>query len=395
MKRVFLIKATIIFMKWNWRVSLFRFKLYCIGMLVMMSVISCSFLEKNEDTEITLQWNQSYPEETIEDAIIGLKWSLSFMGSDAGKKSSWSGLDEKENRITLSLDKLYFTDSAVTYLSKLHAQLKQTEEYKKTGAIDLGRYMALTIGSPNHYYKIAAVPQHLEQFKVSYTFDTIYGYVNNSGVSKVHRLISYAQNMSGSRQAYISTEIDSITREPLEFETVEVMPNGLSRFGLYDLDGNLKEAGDAQVTRAGKVAKCMWCHESGIQPMFRIQLEVPGYLTYQGLQDTLTKYGLAIREYQNEHWEDKSLKKRPNHTKMEIAYIAFMEPSLTHLSNEWQLSKNEVKNLLGTLPTHRHEEFDFLGDLYHRAAVDSLAPWKVQKVPNSIREKDGNELELL
>ncbi len=382
-------------MKWNWRQRLFRFKLYTTLLLAIMSVVSCSLFKSDEDTEITLQWNKSYPEETLEDASIGLKWCLSFLGSDAGKKSSWSGLQEEENRFTLKTEKLYFPETAITYLSQLHRQLKQTEEYKKTGAIDMGRYMALTIGSPNHYYKIADVPQHLEQFKVSYVFDTIQGYVNNSGVSRVHRLISYAQNMNGSRQAYISTEIDSITREPLEFETVEVMPNGLSRFGLYDLDGNLKEAGDAQVTRAGKVAKCMWCHESGIQPMFRIQLDIPDYLSYQHLQDTLTRYGLAIRGYQDEHWEDESLKRRPNHTKMEIGYIAFMEPSLTHLSHEWKLPENEVKKRLGTLPTHRHEEFDFLGDLYHRAAVDSLAPWKVQKVPASIREKDGDELELL
>ena len=173
------------------------------------------------------------------------------------------------------------------------------------------------------------------------------------------------------------------------------MSNGLSRFGLYDLEGNLKAVADPQVTRAGKPAKCMWCHENGIQPMFRKQLDIPGYLTYPSLQDTLTHYGLALEKHQKAYWNDPDLQHQPNHTQMELIYIGFMKPSVTRLVEEWGLSEEEVQQRVGHLPTHRYEEFDFLGDLYHRAAIDSLAPWQVQAIPESIREASDYEPRLL
>ena len=212
MKKVLLEKATIIFMKWHYLSSFFRFKRNYITLLILGSFLSCGSLEKDRDTEIVLKWNASYPKETIDDAAIGLKWCLSFLGADGGKEAIWKGITQKGNLFIVQTDSLYFSKDAINHLTKLNAQLKQTEEYQETGAIDLGRYIALTIGSPYHYYKIAAVPDQLETFKANYTFDTIQGYINNSGVSRVHRLISYAKNMSGSQQAYLSTEIDSISK---------------------------------------------------------------------------------------------------------------------------------------------------------------------------------------
>ena len=381
-------------MKWLCNHSLFRFTRNCISFIILLGYLGCS-VPQTDESSIHLKWNASYPDETIDDAIIGLKWCLSFLGATDAMQSTWSGLSHQGNTITLEIDSLGFTSEAQKQLKQLHSALKKTEEYQQNQTIDMGRYMALTIGSSYHYYKIAQVPEDLATFHASYTFNPVNGYINNSGVSKVHRIISYAQKMDESRQAYISAEIDTITGEPLEFETVELMPNGLSRFGLYDINGQLKDAADLKITRAGKAAKCMWCHESGIQPLFRLQPDIPGYLTYEHFQDTLTHYGLELRNYQNTMWKDQSLSKRPNHTKMEITYIAFMEPSLQHISNEWGHSESEVKTVLNGLPTHRHEEFDFLGDLYHRKAVDSLAPWKVLEVPESIREKSGNEVNYL
>ena len=324
-----------------------------------------------------------------------MKWCLSFLGAEDAKENKWFGITKDSLHLYLDVNKIEFSDQAKSHLAKLNGKLKETEEYQKTGAIDLGRYMALTIGSSYHYYKIAEVPKKLEDLKTAYTFDTIQGYINNSGVSKVHRIIDYAQNMALNNQAYISTEIDTLTGKALEFETVEVMPNGLSRFGLYDLEGNLKDVADPEFTKAGKVGKCMWCHETVIQPLFRIQLDIPEYLTYQQFGDTLTKYALELRAYQKANWKDNELLDKRNNTNMELSYISFMEPSLYRLSNEWGISIAEVRKKVVGLPTHRHNEHKFLGELYDRANIDKIAPWSALEVPESIREKSLNELDLL
>jgi len=359
---------------------------YIIVFSVLLFLTSCTHTETIDGDNITLKWNQSYPNETIEDAEIGLKWCLSFLGSHIANDTLWTGFQRKEDRFILNIRQIGFSSMAADYLASLNVQLKKTEEYHSTQAIDLGRYMALTIGTPHHYYKIVDIPETFQNFRERHDFDTTQGYVTNSGVSKVHRIINYGKNMTPQRQVYFSVEIDSITREPIEFETVELMDNGLSRFGIYDLEGHIKVAADKKVTKAGKVAKCMWCHESIVQPLYRIQLDIPGYLTYEHLQDTLTHYSLASKNHQNQIWKDKALLKRPNHTKMEITYIAFMEPSISHLTQEWNMSENEVRSRISHLSSHRHEEFPFLGDLYNRKEIDVIAPWKTFVIPESIRE---------
>jgi hypothetical protein len=354
-------------------------------------LVSCS----KKEFEINLKWNRSYPNDNVEKNITGLKWCLSFLGSNISVDTTLTGLAFNDTLIRIRVDKLGFNREASNYLAQLNAQLKETGEYRQNNAIALGRYMALTIGSPFHYYKIAAVPDQLHDFKSRYSFHDIKGYVNNSGVSFVDRIILFSKKNTGNKQAYLSVETDSLTKQVYEFETVEVMPNGLSRFGVYDLNGKLKLAADPEVTGAGKPAKCMWCHESGIQPIFRKQRDYPGYLSSQNFQDSLTYYNSQLKSYQDALWKDAALKNRKNHTLMELTYIAFMEPSAEHLSAEWGLTVEEVKRKLRHLKTHRHEEFDYLGELYHRKEVDHLAPWKVLEVPGSIREKSDNEKDYL
>jgi hypothetical protein len=53
-----------------------------------------------------------------------------------------------------------------------------------------------------------------------------------------------------------------------------------------------------------------------------------------------------------------------------------------HRSNE---------NMLDPLPIHSYPEFPFLGMLYHRDAVDPLAPYESERVPESAREHSSYE----
>ncbi len=251
----------------------------------------------------------------------------------------------------------------------------------------MGRYVALLIGDSYNYFNIAGVPKHLDEYYRQYELEQLKGYIDNSSISKVDRVIAFSKNNTGKSQLYISSEIDSISKEIYEFETMEITANGLMRFGIYDREGNLKEGANSRITRAGKPAKCIWCHETGVQPIFREQQDHPAYLNAQAFKDSLAYFDKKLRAYQKIIWQNKLIKNKRLHTEMELAYISFMEPSLERISREWQLSRSDVKVKLQGLSTHVHEEFPQLGELYHRKDIDSLAPFQSLSAPVSVREK--------
>lgn len=357
-----------------------------------MIISSCTTVTPTKDPNVIyLKWNKSYEDDALERHKTGLTWALSFLGSNIALDSTLIGITHTKDIIRLDVTKVGFPKKAIPHLQSLNTVIQDSEEYQQKGTIDLGRYIALTIGSPNHYYKIVDVPLRLYDLQTAYTFDTLTAYINNSSISKIDREIQYSIQNESYQRAFISAERDTITGEVQEFETVEVMTNGLSRFALYDTDGNLKPDGDEDVTRAGKPAKCMWCHESGIQQLFRKQIDIENHMSSRDFLDSLKRYNRELRVYQDRVWQDSLLKKRNLHTEMEISYITFMEPSIEQLANEWQVSKRAVRKKVAHLKSHRHHEFGFLGDLYHRRDIDTLAPFQVLEVPEYIREVSTNE----
>ncbi|WP_300007113.1 hypothetical protein [uncultured Dokdonia sp.] len=357
-----------------------------------MIISSCTTVTPTKDPNVIyLKWNKSYEDDALERHKTGLTWALSFLGSNIALDSTLTGITHTKDIIRLDVTKVGFPEKAIPHLQSLNTVIQNSEEYQQKGTIDLGRYIALTIGSPNHYYKIVDVPLRLYDLQTAYTFDTLTAYINNSSISKIDREIQYSIQNESYQRAFISAERDTITGEVQEFETVEVMTNGLSRFALYDIDGNLKPDGDEDVTRAGKPAKCMWCHESGIQQLFRKQIDIENHMSSKDFLDSLKRYNRELRVYQDRVWQDSLLKKRNLHTEMEISYITFMEPSIEQLANEWQVSKRTVRKKVAHLKSHRHHEFGFLGDLYHRRDIDTLAPFQVLEVPKYIREVSTNE----
>lgn len=369
-----------------------RHFLNCFGIIFLIAcVFSCQKDEVEDPWTIQLKWNPSHPDDSIERNVVALKWCLSFLGSNVAMEKYPKGIVSKDSIITLKVNKVGFTKKASNYLKELNTQLKNSEEYEANQAIDLGRYLALTIGSSNHYYRIVDIPKTLKEFLSNHTFDSTAMYINNSSIANQDRIILSSTIKRDTVLAFFSTEVDSIRQKELEYETVEMMSNGLSRFGLYDLEGNLKASAAPEITRAGKPAKCMWCHETGIQPMFRDQVEMPNYMKQQDFQDTIDASNVKIRAFQKNHWKDPALTNKRLHTEMEISYIAFMEPSAQRLSLEWKMPLDEVMRRVNHLPTHDHEEFKFLKNLYHRSAVDTLAPYTPLLVPTSIREQSMDE----
>ena len=153
---------------------------------------SCNPSVSDDGNTIDLKWNKSYPKDSIERNIIGLKWCLSFLGSTIAADTTSLGIRYTENKITLNVEESGFSPNAIEELKQLHLDIKATETYQKNEAIDVGRYIALTIGNPDYYYKIVDVPTTLEKFYEKYTLDPVPAYINNSSISKVDRIIQYS-----------------------------------------------------------------------------------------------------------------------------------------------------------------------------------------------------------
>ncbi|WNM19371.1 hypothetical protein [Flavobacterium capsici] len=364
--------------------------------LITFFILSCtndsySDLIENETT-INLKWNKAYTDDTIDKSLIGLKWALSYIG--ATLPSSNTGFRNTDNSITINIKHLGFSEQAQEKLLILSEKIKATSEYQLNNSIDLGRYVSLLLGASEHYYEFIGTPKTLNEVLNNYTLLPQKGYVNNSSVSLEHRIIQFSEQ-NGFNQLFISEEISPITGEIYEYETIELLPNGQLRFGIFDIAGNRKPNADATHSNAGKPAKCMWCHESSINQMFNPQNDFPGFLNFNEFQNTLINYRENNRTQKLALTNGVNFSETQQHTLTELLYISFMEPSAERLSLEWNMPLNQVQNLLSGLSTHVYDEFPFLGNLYNRNEVEFFAPFQGLTVSTNVREESINEVNHL
>lgn len=364
-------------------------------LLLVISFTSClqnvEEIADENNAIINIKWNFSYPEDSIEKARLGLSWCYSMVSA---KVLNSVVLPNNDALFTVNINDIALDENALLKIKILHHKIKETEAYKQTKSIDLGRYISLLIGASEHYYSITNVPNTLDELLLNYNLKPTKGYVDNSTVSLKHRIIEFS-NQQKTKQLFLSNEIDPQTNKIVEYETIEIMENGQLKFGIFDSNKNRVNAANNEHTTAGKPAKCMWCHESNINQLFTNQSNFSGYLTNTQLNDTLIKFNNGLRTQQNLLTEGVKFNNRQEHVLLELAYITFMEPSALRLSNEWNMNINDVKNLLSSLPTHEHHEFPFLGDLYNRNDVENFAPYKSLKTSTNVREASVNEVNYI
>ena len=368
---------------------------------------SCSYQNEQElfrvaaDTEITLRWIKNYPSESREDMLTGLYWALSQLGAKLPKSEEnhlikW----QSDDQFNLNLNYAEFNSEALSTLSKLNSILMDSEEYKKMNGIDIGRYVMLTINSSWHYFKITGQSENILAFQSNYTLEDNLAYVQNSSVAKGERILEFSDAQKYDQIAYLASEgtgklVDD-TFVIDEQETLDVMGNGQIRFGIYNRQGDLKVAGDSSITLAGKPAKCMWCHESGIQQFFdeqplyeEIMTEIEFLLIREnnhGLINEQRSFINSLVNYEN----------RQDHTMTELLYLSFFEPSIRRLSIEWNIDESQVTEMLKNELTHINHEFDFLGEnLYWRNDIDKYTPYQYIRTPSDPREESEYEPNLI
>lgn len=350
----------------------------------------------DETLSIELAWTPGLLLTDKRDMETGLAWVLSLLGAELPSGSlNRATSPVSDHDFTINFNKLGFTDDALRAIHRVLQRLKMSEEYQQKGNIALGRLVMLMLNSSYHYYEITDVPETISEFRSLYNFNGQQLTVTNSAITSVHRLLEVANAAGYAQIAHIGGESGQEFRagrafKPTEFETLDVLPNGQLRFAVYGANGRLKPFADDALTLAGRPAKCMWCHESGIQPFFSIE-------PVQSTDSTLTEEEfLEIRETQT-NWihtyrmrldTDLDFSNRSDHQFAEWIYEDFMEPTAQEVAHEWGISLEATMARLQGVETYfRHGTPDF----YRRKVIDMLGPYKVELVPEAAREKSAFE----
>ncbi len=372
---------------------------FCLALVLFLWHCASDTLPPPRVQSITLRWVPAYEGETREQVEEGLKWSLSFLGAELPRGSFEEAVRDLDNqRFELSFGGLGFSESALEALKVIIDKIKASEEYQTHQSVDLGRFLVLTLHSSWHYYKITGVPRTLDEFMEEKSFTEIVEFaVTQSTVSHVNRILQLQVKDELNQLAFISQEIHLdptvANREIDHYETIDVMPNGQLRFAIYDALGELSAAAPMELTQAGKPSKCLWCHETKILPFFSETPEIEGFIEKEVFLEKVQNANNLIDDHRRTLITDLNFDLQQNHTQSELLYISFMEPSARRTANEWQQPLQNVEALLAPFLTHPYDEFPFLGELYYRRWVDSLAPYETLPVPFSVREENEGEVD--
>jgi hypothetical protein len=372
------------------------FKLLTGALAIFILWNSCTYNDlgpnSTDDLKINLRWVKAYPDETREDIVTGLAWSLSFLGAELPAGSIEQAIEwQSDTHFAIDFTKTGFSSTAQTALQKIIPALKNSDEYRLLNGIDLGRFVMLTLNSTHHYFAITGVPEKYTSFRSLYSFDQKKAAILKSTIAFGNRLIEVSTANHALQIAFVAVEgngsIEDGTFDGEEFETIDLMPNGQLRIGLYDSNGNLKAAASPALTAAGKPAKCLWCHETSLQPPYNDNHTLTGYYSTAEFKAKINQFTKLINEYRTTLSSDIDFTKQYLHTKAELLYLSFTEPSAERLAEEWGLTLEDAKKKLEGISTHAHDEFALLGqELYFRSQVEHLAPFEPIRVPDEARE---------
>lgn len=379
-----------------------KYRSYFVLVLLLCSVvfIKCTneVVSPAKDFKIKLRWIKSYPDQTVEKVRTGFIWSMNFLGAHLPADKIENAIVISDNSIIeIDISELGFNDQARDDMMVICNRIKESGEYKTNGTVDIGRFLMLTVYSSHHYYRITGAPENFSAFISKYNFKQLGIFaVTNSGISTGHRKINLESSPSiNGSSCFIAEEgtgsiIDStfITKE---FETLNMMANGQLQYLIFDHTGNLVTNADPSLSPSGKPGKCMWCHQSSIQPLFASNTDVPGFMTTSDFLDKVNATNQLLIDTRTQYPAGLDWSNPEDHTLSELLYISFMEPSLERVAGEWGIGISVASQILSGLPQHTYDEFPFLGNLYHRSSIDSLAPYHVERVPLSAREPSSYE----
>ena len=358
---------------------------------------------RDPDLVIKLRWIKSYPGQSRSNVDMGLNWALSFLGARLPADAAvltWDGA-----LVTLDVDAAGVALATRPAWKRLLQFLKSSDEYRKMGGIDIGRFVFLGLCGSYQYYALTGVSQSYDEFRARHTFLPKQVAIVESAVAHGNRLIEVGKGDDFKSVAFVAFEgagaLEDRSFQKADIETLDFMENGQLRFGLYDLGGRLKATTSPALTAAGKPSKCLWCHEINLLPPYRNVTDLQGYYTTKEFKGLVTRATHLVAEYRKSLESKLDFKGLQDHAQAEALYLSFAEPTASRLASEWNIPLDRVKDLLASrgFQAHPHIEADdnnFLpNELYSRNDVDSLAPYAVIRGPSDIREASNYEPNVL
>jgi hypothetical protein len=358
---------------------------------------------RDPDLVIKLRWIKSYPSQSRSKASTGLYWALSFLGARLPADAaiiSWDG-----TTVNVDLDAAGVPQASRAAWKKLLHILRSSDEYRLMGGIDVGRFIFLSLCSSRQYYALAGVSSSYAQFRARHPFAPRQVAIVESAVARGNRLIEVGTGDGINSMVFVAFEGAGSLRDHTfvreDIETLDIMENGQLRFALYDLEGDLKDATTPALTAAGKPSKCLWCHETNLQPPFKNVTDLEGYYSTQEFRNLVADEMRVLASYRKTLASKVDFTRPKEHSNTQDLYMSFAEPTARRLAVEWNMPLDRVKQLLAShhLKTHPHSESiddDILGDdLYDRSDVDSLAPYATIRGPSDMREASSYEPNLL
>jgi hypothetical protein len=386
-------------------------KISVVWLTALVSACAILFDSCRHDTEdlhaspeytLRLKWFAAYPGQQRVQAETAFMWTLSYLGAELPAGSFKRAVQWRDSTVMeIDFSKAGFTPQALLLLYNLKQQFERTQEYQFHGAVDMGRFIALTIGSSKHYYAITGAAPLYNDYRQPFQFDSKMAALTVSTVAKLHRLIEFSVYNTIYQMAFVALEgpgrLDDGTFIVKEMETLDIMRNGQIRAGIYQAsDSALHDAADTLYSIGGKPAKCLWCHELYISPSFASgATDVPGYYSHGQFQQKVADAMSALTAYRNTLNGEIDYTRLQDHAQMEIAYISFMEPSAYRLAQEWKTTMQEVQQRMSVFTTHPYWEYPFLGELYFRTESDMHTPYQSLRPPTFVREQSAYEPDLL
>jgi hypothetical protein len=388
---------------WNLRQFRSQAAILVAALLAVAIVLDCAGCAPappaDPDLAINLRWVRNYPKEHRSNVNTGLYWALSFLGAklpDSANILTWH-----DKVVTLDLGAAHLQDGTQSAWKKLLRDFKASEEYRKTGAIDIGRFVFVSLCSANLYYQLSGTSGSYPQFRARHTFGARQIAVVESAVAHGNRLIEVGTGAGIGSVAFVAFEgsgaLKDATFSKQDIETLEFMDNGQLRFGLYDLEGHLKTATTPALTTAGKPSKCLWCHEINLNPPFSNVTDVPGYYTTLQFRELVASQMRVVAEYRRTLRSKVDFRKTQDHSNAESLYLSFAQPTAARLAEEWSMPVEQVLQKLQALhlKPHAHSVYvddGILGDqLYNRDEVEVLAPYHAVRGASDSRESSRYE----
>lgn len=328
---------------------------------------------------VPLRWVRGYEGDTWEQAQAGLWWQLANLGAlppADGAGLSVARADADEVQFTLDLDAVGFPEAALPAVHDAVGFVAGTDEVAVFGGLDLGAFFLKTLYEPWHYYAITGACGARDDWTAAHLAPDPARYaITESLLVAGDRLDQYTPApASPAAVAHLVEEGEGAIADgsfvPVETESIDILPNGMLRYAVYDDAGEVRPWGEA--SPAGQPGRCMWCHEDHLQPGLATNTGVEGYVAtadFLAEIDAQTDAVAVLRAGLSTAlvWDPPDA-----HEDGELFTETWLLPSPGRLAREWAVDEGRVRDALDAVGATwtAHPEYPDFGELVSRADAE-------------------------